>query len=87
MTFWEKIKYALYQIGSLTPYGQSLYWREAAKIMREENPDLPPSVGEMADSAVKSTVGVIGSIGSWVKWILILTAIILTLWLLIRIKK
>ena len=87
MTFWEKVKYYLYQVGSLIPYGQALYWREAAKIMREENPELPPSVGEMADSAVESISNVFGSIWTWIKIILFGALIIFIIWLFIGRKK
>lgn len=52
-------------------------------IIKEQYPDYPPSVGEMASSVV----GVVEKVGSWIKGVLILMAVILALYFLIGIKK
>ena len=87
MGFWDKVKYFAYQVMSLTPSGQALYWRQAAAVMHQENPDLPPSVGEMAQSGVESVGKAIGSIWTWVKILAVGGVIIFIIWAFIGRKK
>jgi len=87
MTFWEKAKYYFYQTMSLLPYTQISYFRDAARIMREENPELPPSVGEMAETAGENLGKALGSIWTWIKIIIFGALIIFIVWLFVGRKK
>jgi hypothetical protein len=55
--------------------------------MREENPELPPSVGEMAETAGENLGKALGSIWTWIKIIIFGALIIFIVWLFIGRKK
>lgn len=95
MTFWQRAKNFLL---SISPSYNIYKQMQARAIFLEENPDAPLAVGEMAAkgiegvvgkaaSGIENVVGVFGKIGSWIKTILILVAVVLGLWFIIRLKK
>lgn len=60
----------------------------AIQIAQEkEGINLPPTVGEMTNTVFGGIGRTISSVASWTKWILILIAAILGLWLVLKVVK
>jgi len=78
---WNWIKLNIFQGLSFTK-GDSLgvISGSAASIIRSENPELPPSVGEMASTAAETLGEAVWKIFTPIKWILFGVSALLLAW-------
>jgi hypothetical protein len=78
---WNWIKLNLFQgLGATQGNVLGVVSGSAASVIRYENPDLPPTIGEMANQAAVSAGEVIYKIFTPIKWILFGVSAVLLLW-------
>jgi hypothetical protein len=58
-----------------------------AEVIKANNPDLPPTVGDVADSLGTKLANFIGSFWIYLKWILIVLILVLLAWLFFGRKR
>lgn len=58
-----------------------------ASIIKEENPDLPPTIGEMANTAALTLGKAVEKVFTPVKWVLFGVSAVLILWAFIGRKR
>lgn len=80
MSFFDRIRFLLGDF-------QAAIQGQALAVIREADPDFPPTVGEMAQSGLESVGRAIGSVWTWMKIILIGAVVIFIVWLFIGRKK
>jgi hypothetical protein len=79
---WEWIKLNILQAFSAGMPGtsQGVSSGVAASIIRETEPDLPPTIGEMAVSGIESLGKFVGKFFNILKWTLVAVIVLFIIW-------
>jgi hypothetical protein len=88
MNIWDWIKLNVFEGVAVTvPNSAGVLSGVAAKIIREEHPEIPPTIGEMANHTAISLGKAIEKVFTPIKWLLFGVSAVLILWAFIGRKS